>query len=187
MFGRRNRPENKILVGVTPGPHEPNVDTINNFLKPMVDELLELWNDGMTIKRVGKKYRSLHHIHVALIACACDTPAARKVGGFPGTGARYPCTACWCSHNELHVYDKKFPRRSRKEHKRASKAYKVLPNKNQKEKFVSARYQQDQPGGYRYSVLLRLPYWDPTIMVVVDPMHCLFLGELALIDLKSIG
>lgn len=50
----RNRPENKILAGVTPGPHEPDVDTINHFLKPMVDELLELWDDGITIKCPGK-------------------------------------------------------------------------------------------------------------------------------------
>lgn len=48
------RPENKILVGVIPGPHEPNVDTINNFLGPMVTELLHLWNNGMTVKYLGE-------------------------------------------------------------------------------------------------------------------------------------
>lgn len=30
--------------------------------------------------------------------------------------------------------------------------------------------------GIRYTELLRLPYWDPTRFVVVDPMHNLFLG-----------
>ncbi|CAE6438911.1 unnamed protein product [Rhizoctonia solani] len=30
----RGRPENKILVGVIPGPHESTVDTIHNFLEP---------------------------------------------------------------------------------------------------------------------------------------------------------
>lgn len=46
---------------MTPGQHEPNVDTINNFLKPMVDELLELWDDGMIIKNTGKQHWfSLH-------------------------------------------------------------------------------------------------------------------------------
>ncbi|KAF8670090.1 hypothetical protein RHS04_08678, partial [Rhizoctonia solani] len=169
----RNRPENKILVGVTPGPHEPNVDTINNFLKPMVSELLELWKEGMSITHPDG---TLEVVFAALVACACNTPAARKVGGFPGTGARYPCTACWCSHKEFDRYNKKFPRRSRKEHKCASKAYKLLPNKTQKENFISADFQKDKPGGYRYSVLLRLPYWDPSTMVIVDPMHCLFLG-----------
>ncbi|KDN33388.1 hypothetical protein RSAG8_13520, partial [Rhizoctonia solani AG-8 WAC10335] len=145
----RNLPENKILVGVTPGPHEPNVDTINNFLDPMVDELLELWNNGMTIRgESGELIESA----VALVACACDSPAARKLGGF------------------------EFPRRTRKEHKRAAKAYRKLPNKSQKQKFISTRYEKDRPAGYRHSALLRLPYWDATTMVVVDPMHCLFLG-----------
>ncbi|CAE6412054.1 unnamed protein product [Rhizoctonia solani] len=169
----RNLPENKILVGVTPGPHEPNVDTINNFLDPMVDELLELWNNGMTIRgESGELIESA----VALVACACDSPAARKLGGFGGTGSTYPCTSCWCSHRELHEFNREFPRRTRKEHKRAAKAYRKLPNKSQKQKFISTRYEKDWPAGYRHSALLRLPYWDATTMVVVDPMHCLFLG-----------
>ena len=54
---------------------------------------------------ISLKDGGLDQVYVALIACACDTPAARKVGGFPGTGARHPCTACWCLHNELHIYD----------------------------------------------------------------------------------
>ena len=35
--------ENVILVGVIPGPREPQFD-INSFLKPLVDDLLLLWN-----------------------------------------------------------------------------------------------------------------------------------------------
>lgn len=31
-----------LLVGVIPGPHEPS-KTMNHYLKPLVDELLELW------------------------------------------------------------------------------------------------------------------------------------------------
>ena len=30
--------------------------------------------------------------------------------------------------------------------------------------------------GVRWSELLRLPYFDPIRFVVIDPMHCLFLG-----------
>ena len=30
--------------------------------------------------------------------------------------------------------------------------------------------------GCRYSSLLKLPYFDPPTMLVIDPMHCLFLG-----------
>ena len=31
--------------------------------------------------------------------------------------------------------------------------------------------------GYRYTELIRLPYLDPTRMLVIDPMHNLFLGS----------
>ena len=34
--------ENIILVGVLPGPKEPQVN-VNSFLKLLVDELLDLW------------------------------------------------------------------------------------------------------------------------------------------------
>src|SRR5687768_15963683 len=30
--------------------------------------------------------------------------------------------------------------------------------------------------GVRWSELLRLPYFDPVRFIVIDPMHCLFLG-----------
>ena len=30
--------------------------------------------------------------------------------------------------------------------------------------------------GVRWSELLRLPYFDPIRFIIVDPMHCLFLG-----------
>ena len=35
-----------------------------------------------------------------------------------------------------------------------------------------------QKHGIRWSELLRLPYWDPTIFQVVEAMHNLFLGKL---------
>ena len=34
--------ENIILVAIIPGPHEPSL-TINSYLRPLVDELQQLW------------------------------------------------------------------------------------------------------------------------------------------------
>jgi hypothetical protein len=47
-----------------------------------------------------------------------------------------------------------------------------------------------QAHGVRWSELWRLPYWDPTRQLVVDPMHCLFLNlvkyhSLDLLELSS--
>lgn len=38
-------------------------------------------------------------------------------------------------------------------------------------------YEIESREGYRYTELLRLPYFDPSRMFVVDPMHNLFLGS----------
>ena len=39
----RFKQENTSLVGLIPGPHEPSRD-INTFLKPLVGDLIKLWN-----------------------------------------------------------------------------------------------------------------------------------------------
>ena len=38
----RFKPENIIIVGTIPGPSEPKLH-INLYIKPMIDELLDLW------------------------------------------------------------------------------------------------------------------------------------------------
>ncbi|KAF8593585.1 hypothetical protein BDV93DRAFT_460807 [Ceratobasidium sp. AG-I] len=42
---------------------------------------------------------------------------------------------------------------------------------------MKIRSRPDAPSGYPHTALLQLPYWDGARMVVVDPMHCLFLGR----------
>ena len=44
----RFKPENVLLVGIIPGPHEPKL-TINSYLEPLVAELNLLWKDGITL------------------------------------------------------------------------------------------------------------------------------------------
>ena len=46
----RFKRENVILVGVIPGPCEPPL-TINTCLSPLVDELLKLWDTGVSVKQ----------------------------------------------------------------------------------------------------------------------------------------
>ena len=65
-----------LLVGIIPGPNEPNADQIQNYLEPLVDELQQLWQGQLFLTRdfpIGKMVRC------ALVLIACDIPAARKV------------------------------------------------------------------------------------------------------------
>ena len=65
------------MVGVIPGPKELEL-TLNTFLQPLVDDLLQLWS-GVEMKT----YNNIPVIvRAALLCVGCDIPAARKVSGF---------------------------------------------------------------------------------------------------------
>ena len=89
--GERFKRENIIVVGILPGPGEPS--SLNPFLVPVVAELNELWSDGIEVchsssARVPEKF------FAALLLVACDVPAARKLCGFLGHGAKRGCSKC---------------------------------------------------------------------------------------------
>ena len=87
----RFKPENIIIVGTIPGPHEPKL-TINTYLKSMVDELLALWK-GVQIKCDGSVLGT-RRIRVALAYISSDIPATRKLCGFYGFNSKYGCSKC---------------------------------------------------------------------------------------------
>ncbi|EIE90280.1 hypothetical protein G6F46_012411 [Rhizopus delemar] len=89
---------NIILVGVIPGPHEPNDDQIQNFLKPLVDELLVLYN-GVVMPTYQNSNGEV--VRVALMSINCDMPAARKVAGYMGTMATKACNKCSAAYGRL--------------------------------------------------------------------------------------
>lgn len=72
----RFNPENVIIVGIIPGPKEPEL-VINSFLKPFVDELLLFW-DGVYLKE--NQEDTLYRF--ALLGTSSDLPATRKCCGF---------------------------------------------------------------------------------------------------------
>ena len=45
----RYKQENIIIAGIIPGPDEPSKD-INGYLKPLVSELIALWEEGIEYK-----------------------------------------------------------------------------------------------------------------------------------------
>lgn len=69
--------ENIIVAGIVPGPKEPNTWQINNYLKPLVDSMMFMWNEGFELTINGE-----HRRFYAMIICvACDIPACRKICG----------------------------------------------------------------------------------------------------------
>lgn len=171
----RFKPENIIIVGTIPGPHEPKL-TINTYLKPMVDELLTLWN-GVQIDTSNSIFGS-RTIRVALCCISSDIPATRKLCGFYGFKAKFGCSKCmkefatdsFSDSTDYSGFQRdQWPPRDIKIHRQ-----KALESKNATT--ATARSQIEREIGVRYSELLRLPYLDIVRCHLVDPMHNLFLG-----------
>ena len=111
----------------------------------------------------------------ALLGVSCDLPAARKVCGFLSHSANLGCSKCYTEFSEgfgrrnySNVNRESWQLRNNAKHR--SDVLKIeRVAKTQRSKFESQL-------GCRYSVLLELPYFDPVRMLLIDPMHNLFMG-----------
>lgn len=82
--------KNVFLVAILPGSDEPKHD-MNEFLQPLVEDLLSLWERGIQVK--GPDGSSVT-VKCAVGCLACDIPASRKAAGFVGHSARLGCSKC---------------------------------------------------------------------------------------------
>ena len=145
--------------------------SINTFLKPLVDELVDFW-DGLNLRFRQKSCL----FHCAFLCVACDQPAACKVCVFLSHSANLGCLRCY----------KKFPGKVGNKNysgfdKKKWKPHSAIKHRNHIEKVLNAKSCEEKKVlvakyGCRYSELLRSPYFDPIRMTIIDPMHCLFLG-----------
>ena len=171
-YDQRFKRENVILLGIIPGPSEPPRD-INQYLRPLVKELQEL-NTGVMMTVHGRQ--ELQMVRCALIGVPCDMPAGRKACGFLSHSALLGCTKCHkifpgsVGNKDYSGFDRNNWRaRTNEDHR--SKIDKIIAARNKTE-----RNKLESEFGCRYTVLLQLPYFDPTRMLIIDPMHNLFLG-----------
>lgn len=168
----RYKRENLLLIGLLPGPQEPKHD-INTYLNPLVLELQQFLK-GVNVTIPQKSTQKL--VKCALLCVSCDIPAGRKVCGFMGHNARLGCSRCskefpgsvGCM--DYSGFDREFwTARDPSDHRDTGKRWLKCTTKKD-------RVDLESSTGYRYSVLLELPYFDSTRMLVIDPMHNLFLG-----------
>lgn len=170
----RLKKENILIIGIIP-PFEHEPDSLNSFLKPMVDELKEFWNPGVRLYTAeSPKFKLL--FKVALMCVACDIPAARKCCGFKGHSANYGCSRCkkffpgGIGCKDFSGFDRTtWPKRDLQEHREKCRDL-------QKCCTQTARELLQTQTGIKYSVLIELSYFDPIRFTIVDPMHNLFLG-----------
>ena len=91
--------ENMFLAGIIPGPNEPSKEEINHFSRPLVDDLLKSYLDGMYYTCIWK-YPKGQKMRSALALIICDLPAARQALGFTR-----PQSTNFCSYCQLQLKD----------------------------------------------------------------------------------
>ncbi|KAJ7739013.1 hypothetical protein B0H16DRAFT_1729688 [Mycena metata] len=148
------RTANLLLAGIMPGPKEANPD-----------------QDGVLI--ATPKYPQGRLVRVALVAVVCDKPAAHKLGGFASHSHTNFCTICWIRQamksSPEAFQENGFRAQTDAEHRRMQREYLKCTTKSARDAFV-------KKNAARWSELHRLPYFNICEMIVVDPMHNLFLG-----------
>jgi hypothetical protein len=169
----RFKPYNILTLAIMPGPKEPKLHEINNYLYPIINQLNQLWK-GYLIKT--HEYNNGRFIRGAIIGCASDVPATRKLCGF--ISARIACHRCNKSANFVNNqpnfggfedFDDWFVERDINVIREKASEWKKCATEESRKVHVSQYH-------VRWSEIYRLPYFNPVRFCVVDPMHCLFLG-----------
>lgn len=167
----RYKRENILIIGLLPGPSEPP-KTINTYLAPLVSELLTLWR-GKSFKTADK---TTVIVRCALLCIACDLPASKKVSGFLSFTANLGCsryqnfgTGVFGRQNYSGFDRDTWVYRSMDRHRKDVDETLKCSSK-------TARERKESELGCRYSCLLQLPYFDAVRMLIIDPMHNLYLG-----------
>jgi hypothetical protein len=141
---------------------------------PIVNELLSLWS-GVTLN-CTHEFPDGRNIRAALILISCDIPTVRKICGH--ISALVSCYRCMKranyedhQHNFAGMEDMEnwFISHNSIEYRQNALAWRNCKSTNSRKKFVSQTE-------VRWSELLQLPYFDPIRFIIVDLMHCLFLG-----------
>ena len=169
----RYKLENIIIVGVIPGPNEPQ--NINPYLEPLVCELMQFWT-GIKLPLNTSSGVVEEVVKCALLCVCCDLPAGRKTCGFLSYNARLGCSRCLkefsgsLQERNYSGFDRsQWPSRSNAHHRENVKKLQECRTKTELARTESVL-------GCRYSCLLELPYFDPVRFLAIDPMHNLFLG-----------
>ncbi|KAJ7907977.1 hypothetical protein B0H13DRAFT_2499090 [Mycena leptocephala] len=149
----RYRAENLILNQMPPGPKEPTADQLQSALKIVVDDLLMLYDEGITVVTPE---------HPNDFVCALPWLRSSQ-------------TILRCANCELFT-DKslrnEFPARDGEEHRRLCYQYRDLATPEEKAAFFVEH-------GAHWTEFARIHYFDLVRYTIIDPMHNLLLGELS--------
>ena len=93
----RYKPENMYVAGIIPPPHQPSTTKLNHYVKPVIDALVESWENGIRYTRTAL-HPNGKTTHSTVIAAVMDLPAARHASQLAAHSSHFYCSACQCFH-----------------------------------------------------------------------------------------
>lgn len=167
----RYKPENMYLAGIVPGPEEPKLEKLNHYIRPLITDMKKSWTDGVFLSRTAV-YPDGRLTRCAIAVGVFDLPAGRKTAALAGHGADWFCSICDLNGRAKHLHRTDYENWRRRD----PEQLRHWAEKWRDAESASERTKIFQTHGVRWSELWRLPYWDPTRMLVIDAMHCLYEG-----------
>jgi hypothetical protein len=155
---------------IIPGPNEPALDSISHYLTPIIDNFVIGWERGIHISQTASSPNGIV-VELAIILSINDLPAARKIAGAMGVRSSWLCTLCKL-FGRSEAYRTNFDSWETRDFtiiRQQAEAHRDAQTQKEKDALFEAN-------GVRWSELWRLPYWDPTRMLVVDSMHAMLEG-----------
>ena len=164
----RHKTENFYYAGVIPGPGKPSNEQMNHFTQLIVDEFSPLYDHGARFSRTAK-YPNGRACKCIIAILVTDALAARQVAGFRSITSYHPCSLCLITIHDLETLTRPWLERNVTQHREHAARWKsaLTPSDHKR---VEETHQ------IRWSPLLELQYWNPSLSTVVDSMHNLYLG-----------
>ncbi|KAG1751089.1 hypothetical protein EDB19DRAFT_1271823 [Suillus lakei] len=167
----RYRAENLLVCFMTPGPKEPTGSQLQNYMRLVVDDLLQLYDEGIIYHTPA--YPQGRRVRVVLLGVVCDHPAMCKLSGFADhSHNNAPCSKCHVSQDDLFSDESlrnEFAACDGEAHRQRCYEDNELLDNDAHTTFFKEH-------GARWTELARLPYFDLVRQTIIDPMHNLLLG-----------
>ena len=164
----RHKTENLYHAGVIPGPGKPSNEQMNHFTQLIVDEFVPLYEAGVRYSKTSR-YPDGRGCKCVLAILVTDALAARQVAGFRSVTSYHPCTFCFITTHDLETLMRPWLERDPVKHREYAALWKDALTPGDRKKIEEAHQT-------RWSPLLELRYWNPSLSTVIDSMHNLYLG-----------
>ena len=165
----RHKTENFYHAGVVPGPGKPSNEQMNHFTQLIVDEFVPLYDHGVRYSKTAK-YPNGRACKCIIAILVTDALAARQVAGFRSVTSYYPCSFCLVTIHDLETVTLPWRERNPTQHREHAARWKSALTLADRKKIKELHQ-------IRWSPLLELPYWKPSLTTVIDSMHNLYLGD----------